>query len=48
MGLCDDKPNPTYEIVLVAFLPIKSVKIKCVTKKTLKKVQEQKIAHGRK
>ena len=30
MGLYDDKLNPTYEDVLVAFLPIKSVKIKCV------------------
>ena len=37
MGLYDDKLNPTYEDVLVAFLPIKSVKIKYVIIKGAKK-----------
>ena len=37
MGLYDDKLTPTYKIVLVAFLPIKSVKIKCVKKKPMHK-----------
>jgi hypothetical protein len=53
MGLYDDKLNPTYEDVLVAFLPIKSVKIKCVIIKGVKirrqkKAHAQQIAHGRK
>ena len=53
MGLYDDKLNPNYEDILVAFLPIKSVKIKCVIikgvkKKAPKKAHAQKIAHGRK
>jgi hypothetical protein len=53
MGLYDDKLNPTYEAVLLALLPIKSVKIKCVIIKGAKirhpkKAHAQKIAHGRK
>ena len=42
MGLYDDKLNPTYEIVSVAFLPIKSVKIKCVIIKGVKKRRQKK------
>ena len=45
MGLYDDKLNPTYEIVLVAFLPIKSVKIKCVIIKGVKKRRQKKPMH---
>ena len=45
MGLYDDKLNPTYEIVLVAFLPIKSVKIKYVIIKGAKKKPMHKKLH---
>ena len=45
MGLYDDKLNPTYEIVLVAFLPIKSVKIKYVIIKGVKKRRQKKPMH---
>ena len=45
MGLYDDKLNPTYEDVLVAFLPIKSVKIKCVIIKGVKKRRQKKPMH---
>ena len=45
MGLYDDKLNPTYEVVLVAFLPIKSVKIKCVIIKGVKKRSQKKPMH---
>ena len=45
MGLYDDKLNPTYEDVLVAFLPIKSVKIKYVIIKGAKKKPMHKKLH---
>lgn len=45
MGLYDDKLNTTYEVVLVAFLPIKSVKIKCVVIKGAKKKPMHKKLH---
>ena len=45
MGLYDDKLNPTYEDVLVAFLPIKSVKIKQVILKGVKKGAKKKPMH---
>ena len=45
MGLYDDRLNPTYQVVLVALLPIKSVKIKCVIIKGAKKKPTYKKLH---